>query len=42
MIHVTPERERAARGIHTAILRGNYTDGVALSQDKVAAEYEVM
>ena len=37
----TPKRERVARGIRTAILRGDYADGFALSQDKLAAEYGV-
>jgi DNA-binding GntR family transcriptional regulator len=37
----TPKRDRVARGIRAAILRGDYADGLALSQDKLAAEYGV-
>ena len=37
----TPKRGRVARGIRAAILRGDYTDGFALSQDKLAAQYGV-
>jgi DNA-binding GntR family transcriptional regulator len=37
----TPKRDRAARGIRAAILRGDYADGFALSQDKLAAQYGV-
>jgi DNA-binding GntR family transcriptional regulator len=41
MIRSTPKRDRAARGIRAAILRGDYADGFALSQDKLAAQYGV-
>jgi DNA-binding GntR family transcriptional regulator len=37
----TPKRDRVARGIRAAILRGDFADGCALSQDKLAAEYGV-
>jgi DNA-binding GntR family transcriptional regulator len=37
----TPKRERVARGIRAAILRGDYADGCALSQGKLAAGYGV-
>jgi DNA-binding GntR family transcriptional regulator len=37
----TPKREQVARGILAAILRGDYADGCALSQDKLAAEHGV-
>jgi DNA-binding GntR family transcriptional regulator len=37
----TPKREQVARGIRAAILRGDYADGFALSQDKLAAEHGV-
>jgi DNA-binding GntR family transcriptional regulator len=37
----TPKRERVARGLRAAILRGDYADGFALSQGKLAAEYGV-
>jgi DNA-binding GntR family transcriptional regulator len=37
----TPKRDRVARGIRAAILRGDYADGFALSQDKLAAQYGV-
>jgi DNA-binding GntR family transcriptional regulator len=37
----TPKRDRVARGIRAAILRGDYADGFALSKDKLAAEYGV-
>ena len=37
----TPKRGRVARGIRAAILRGDYADGFALSQDKLAAQYGV-
>lgn len=36
-----PKRDRVARGIRAAILRGDYADGCALSQDKLAATYGV-
>jgi hypothetical protein len=32
----TPKRDRVARGIRAAIPRGDYADGSALSQDKLA------
>lgn len=41
MMRITPKRKRVARGIRAAILRGDYADGVALSQDKLATEYSV-
>jgi DNA-binding GntR family transcriptional regulator len=37
----TPKREHVARALRAAILRGDYADGFALSQDKLAAEYGV-
>jgi DNA-binding GntR family transcriptional regulator len=37
----TPKRERVARGIRAAILRGDYADGFALSQDRLAGQYGV-
>lgn len=37
----TPKRDRVARGIRAAILRGDYADGFALSQEKLATEYGV-
>jgi DNA-binding GntR family transcriptional regulator len=37
----TPKRDRAAREMRAAILRGDYADGFALSQDKLAAQYNV-
>ena len=37
----TLKRDRVARGIRTAILRGDYPDGFALSQEKLAAKYGV-
>jgi DNA-binding GntR family transcriptional regulator len=37
----TPKRDRVARGVRAAILRGDYADGFALSQDKLAAQYGV-
>lgn len=37
----TPKREQAKRAIRAAILRGDYADGHALSQDKLAAEYGI-
>ena len=37
----TPKRDRVARGIRAAIRRGDYPDGFALSQDKLAAQYGV-
>ncbi len=37
----TPKRDRVARGIRAAILRGDYADGVALNQSKLAARYGV-
>jgi DNA-binding GntR family transcriptional regulator len=37
----TPKRDRVARGIRAAIVRGDYADGFALSQDKLAAQYNV-
>ena len=37
----TPKRDRVARGVRAAILRGDYADGFALSQGKLAAEYGV-
>ena len=36
--HSAPKRERVTRGIRAAILRGDYTDGFALSQDKLASQ----
>ena len=41
MIRTTPKRERVARGIRAAILRGDYADGFAISQDKLAEQYGV-
>ena len=42
MIRVTtPKRDRVARGVRAAILRGDYADGFALSQGKLAARYGV-
>lgn len=35
------KRERVARGLRAAILRGDYADGQHLSQEKLAAEYGV-
>jgi DNA-binding GntR family transcriptional regulator len=37
----TLKRDRVARGIRAAILRGDYADGFALSQEKLAAKYGV-
>jgi DNA-binding GntR family transcriptional regulator len=37
----TPKREQVARGVRAAILRGDYADGFALSQEKLAAQYRV-
>ena len=37
----TPKRDKVARGVRAAILRGDYADGFALSQGKLAAEYGV-
>jgi DNA-binding GntR family transcriptional regulator len=37
----TPKRDRVARGIRSAILRGDYADGFALSQDELAGRYGV-
>jgi DNA-binding GntR family transcriptional regulator len=36
-----PKREQVAREIRVAILRGDYTDGFALSQSKLARQYGV-
>jgi DNA-binding GntR family transcriptional regulator len=42
MIRITtPKRGRVARGVRAAILRGDYADGFALSQDRLAAQYGV-
>jgi DNA-binding GntR family transcriptional regulator len=40
-LRTTPKRGQVSRGIRAAILRGDYADGLALSQDKLAAEYGV-
>jgi DNA-binding GntR family transcriptional regulator len=36
-----PKRERVARGIRVAILRGDYPDGCPLSPQQLSAEYGV-
>jgi DNA-binding GntR family transcriptional regulator len=33
----TPKQDRVARGVRAAILRGDYADGFALSQDKLVS-----
>jgi DNA-binding GntR family transcriptional regulator len=38
---VTVSRERVARAVRAAIVRGDYADGQHLSQDKLAAQYRV-
>ena len=37
----TPKQDRVTRRVRAAILRGDYADGFALSQDKLAAQYGV-
>ena len=37
----TPKRDRVIRGIRAAIRRGDFTDGFALSQEKLATEHGV-